>query len=152
MKNIFFALMLATCTTSVMSCPEHEEAAAESSQEKTNTKGEKNMTDKLQIVDTIVGTGDEAKKGDTVEVHYVGTLLDGKKFDSSHDRSETFKFKIGEGRVIKGWDEGVPGMKEGGKRELTIPAEMAYGSRGAGAVIPPNATLKFEVELVSIKK
>jgi FKBP-type peptidyl-prolyl cis-trans isomerase len=105
----------------------------------------------LQIEDTVVGTGAEAKKGDNVEVHYVGTLLNGAKFDSSRDRNQTFEFKVGEGRVIKGWDEGIPGMKIGGRRTLTIPADMAYGARGAGALIPPNSPLRFEVELVSIK-
>lgn len=151
MKNIIFALFMVTCATSVIACPDHEEAVAESSQKDNDTKGENTMTNELKFTDTVVGTGDEAKKGDTVEVHYVGTLLDGKKFDSSRDRNQTFSFTIGQGRVIKGWDEGVPGMKVGGKRELTIPADMAYGSRGVGS-IPANSTLKFEVELVSIKK
>lgn len=156
MKNIIFTLFLATAVTSVEACPDCDDAdtskvTTESSQKKANTKGGKTMTDKLQIVDTVVGTGDEAKKGDTVEVHYVGTLLNGQKFDSSRDRSQTFSFTVGQGRVIQGWDEGIPGMKVGGTRELTIPADMAYGDRGVGR-IPANSTLKFEVELVSIKK
>ncbi len=97
------------------------------------------------------GTGAEAKAGQMVSVHYVGTLTDGKKFDSSRDRGEPFQFKLGAGDVIKGWDEGVAGMKAGELRKLTIPASIGYGARGAGGVIPPNATLLFEVELISSK-
>ena len=104
----------------------------------------------LKYVDQKVGDGKEAKDGDTVVVHYTGWLKDGKKFDSSVDRKEPFEFKIG-GRVIKGWNEGVPGMKVGGKRKLIIPPELAYGKRGAGKDIPPDATLLFEVELLKIK-
>jgi FKBP-type peptidyl-prolyl cis-trans isomerase len=107
--------------------------------------------EKLKIEDIIVGTGKEAKSGDTVVMNYLGTLIDGTKFDSSYDRKQTFETQIGVGQVIKGWDEGVPGMKVGGKRKLTIPPELAYGSQGAGNVIPPNATLIFEVELVDVK-
>ncbi len=104
----------------------------------------------LKIEDIKVGSGSEAQVGDNVEVHYVGTLEDGTKFDSSRDRGQTFSFTIGEGQVIEGWEKGIPGMKIGGLRKLTIPSDMAYGRRGAGGVIPPNATLIFEVELVSI--
>ena len=104
----------------------------------------------LKYVDVKVGDGKEAKKGDKVVVHYTGWLKDGKKFDSSVDRKEPFEFKIG-GRVIKGWNEGVPGMKVGGKRKLIIPPELAYGKEGAGKDIPPDAELTFEVELLEIK-
>jgi FKBP-type peptidyl-prolyl cis-trans isomerase len=105
----------------------------------------------LQYEILKAGTGAEAKAGQMVSVHYVGTLTDGKKFDSSRDRGEPFQFKLGAGQVIKGWDEGVAGMKAGELRKLTIPASIGYGARGAGGVIPPNATLIFEVELISSK-
>ncbi|HBX68405.1 MAG TPA: peptidylprolyl isomerase [Chloroflexi bacterium] len=104
----------------------------------------------LQYEDTLVGAGQEAKAGDTVSVHYTGWLTNGTKFDSSKDRNQAFVFPLGGGRVIKGWDEGVAGMKIGGTRKLTIPPELGYGARGAGGVIPPNATLVFEVELLDI--
>jgi FKBP-type peptidyl-prolyl cis-trans isomerase len=104
----------------------------------------------LQIEDTVAGAGAAAKAGDTVEVHYVGTFPDGRSFDSSRTRGQPFRFKLGAGQVIKGWDEGVAGMKVGGTRNLIIPPELAYGSRGAGSAIPPNATLHFEVELLRI--
>jgi FKBP-type peptidyl-prolyl cis-trans isomerase FkpA len=105
----------------------------------------------LKIDDIQVGTGAEAKAGDQVTVHYTGWLTNGKKFDSSKDRGDPFKFKLGAGMVIKGWDQGVAGMKIGGKRKLTIPPELGYGARGAGDVIPPNSTLIFEVELLGVK-
>jgi len=105
---------------------------------------------KLQIEDIEVGTGPEVKDGDTVVVHYKGTLEDGTKFDSSYDRKQPFETKIGVGYVIKGWDRGIPGMKVGGKRKLTIPYQLAYGKYGTGG-IPGFATLIFEVELVKIK-
>ena len=98
-----------------------------------------------------VGTGAEATAGQQVQVHYTGWLTDGKKFDSSKDRNDPFVFGLGARQVIAGWDEGVQGMKVGGKRKLTIPASLGYGARGAGGVIPPNATLVFEVELLAVK-
>ncbi|GEP01435.1 FKBP-type peptidyl-prolyl cis-trans isomerase [Methylobacterium haplocladii] len=109
----------------------------------------------LAYVDEVVGTGAEAKPGQQVSVQYTGWLDDGgkkgKKFDSSRDRNQPFAFPLGGGQVIKGWDEGVAGMKVGGKRTLTIPAALGYGARGAGGVIPPNATLIFDVELLGVK-
>ena len=112
------------------------------------------MSNGLQITETKAGTGAEARKGQTVTVHYTGWLFNngqqGAKFDSSRDRKDPFKFPLGSGMVIKGWDEGVAGMKVGGQRTLIIPPEMGYGVRGAGGVIPPNATLKFDVELLGV--
>src|SRR5262249_46839102 len=106
----------------------------------------------LKYVELMEGKGKEAKKGDTVEVHYTGWLTNGKKFDSSVDRKKTFPFTLGAGEVIKGWDEGVAGMKEGGKRTLIIPPELAYGNREVGGgLIPANSTLIFEVELIKVK-
>ncbi|MBX3335071.1 MAG: FKBP-type peptidyl-prolyl cis-trans isomerase [Nitrospira sp.] len=122
-------------------------AAAENSatgQEVTTSSG-------LKYVDQAVGTGEAAVAGKNVSVHYTGWLENGKKFDSSVDRGQPFSFPLGAGRVIKGWDEGVQGMKVGGKRKLTIPSDLGYGSRGAGGVIPPNATLIFDVELLGVK-
>jgi len=105
----------------------------------------------LKITELSVGDGAEAASGQTVVVHYRGTLESGKQFDASYDRGTPFTFPLGAGRVIKGWDEGVVGMKVGGKRKLVIPPDLAYGSRGAGGVIPPNATLVFEVELLDVR-
>lgn len=105
----------------------------------------------LEYVEIEAGTGAQAKAGDTVRVHYTGKFLDGKVFDSSVSRGEPLEFPLGKGRVIKGWDEGIALMKVGGKATLTIPPQLAYGESGAGGVIPPNATLLFDVELVGIK-
>ncbi len=108
----------------------------------------------LQYEDTVAGEGDVAVKGQSVQVHYTGWLFNdgvqGAKFDSSKDRNDPFVFSLGAGMVIRGWDEGVAGMKVGGQRTLIIPAALGYGARGAGGVIPPNATLKFDVELLSV--
>jgi FKBP-type peptidyl-prolyl cis-trans isomerase len=104
----------------------------------------------LQIEDIKQGNGTEATSGQKVTVHYVGTLTNGNKFDSSRDRGQGFSFVLGAGKVIKGWDQGVAGMKIGGLRKLTIPPHLAYGERGFGNVIPPNSTLVFEVELLSV--
>ncbi len=105
----------------------------------------------LEYEDLVVGTGAEAVAGKQVDVHYTGWLTTGAKFDSSLDRGKPFSFPLGAGHVIRGWDEGVAGMKVGGKRKLTIPPELGYGARGAGGVIPPNATLVFEVQLLGVR-
>jgi peptidylprolyl isomerase len=125
-----------------------DDASAQSGKPVTTSSG-------LQMIDTQAGTGAQPKSGQTAVVHYTGYLNDngkkGKKFDSSVDRGSPFEFPIGQGRVIKGWDEGVASMKVGGKRTLIIPPQLGYGERGAGGVIPPNATLIFDVELLGVK-
>jgi len=108
------------------------------------------MAEQLLIEDVVVGAGAEAVAGKRVTVHYRGTLTNGTKFDASYDRNKPFEFNLGAGEVIKGWDQGVAGMKVGGKRKLTVPPELGYGARGAGSAIPPNATLVFEVELLGV--
>lgn len=105
----------------------------------------------VEINDITTGSGEEAVDGKRITVHYIGTLADGTKFDSSHDRNQPFTFQMGSGQVIKGWDKGLKGMKVGGKRRLTIPPSLAYGESGAGGVIPPNATLQFEIELLKVE-
>ena len=105
----------------------------------------------LIIEDLVAGNGDTATAGQSVSVHYTGWLTDGTKFDSSVDRNDPFEFRLGAGQVIPGWDQGVAGMQVGGKRKLTIPPALGYGARGAGGVIPPNATLVFEVELLGVR-
>ena len=119
-----------------------------------NTTTKKTMdTNKLIIEDEVVGTGEVAKAGDVVTVHYMGTLIDGTMFDASRNHGDKgFSFTLGTGQVIKGWDVGVAGMKVGGKRKLTIPSDLAYGDRAVGGVIPANATLIFEVELLKVGK
>ncbi len=116
-----------------------------------NASDSQGNVNKLVIDDIVVGTGAETKVGDTVEVHYIGTLPDGTEFDNSNKRGESFSFTIGENRVIQGWEQGVVGMKVGGKRILVIPPDLAYGDRGIGP-IPPKATLVFAIELLSIKE
>ena len=137
-----FALVLSACTGG-------EKASEEKTNNPINQIGENAMVEELIIEDVLVGEGEEASKGATISVHYTGTLTDGTKFDSSVDRGEPFSFILGAGQVIKGWDEGFAGMKVGGKRKLTIPADMAYGQRAVGQ-IPANSTLIFEVELLGI--
>lgn len=133
-----------------------EKPASASAEESKNTEVVMDSNDVvttpsgLQYVELEEGTGATPQTGQTVVVHYTGTLEDGKKFDSSRDRGQPFSFKIGVGQVIKGWDEGVGTMKVGGRRKLIIPAELGYGARGAGGVIPPNATLLFDVELLKV--
>jgi len=112
--------------------------------------GERITDSGLKLEDLSAGTGTAAKAGDTVRVHYTGWLSSGAKFDSSRDREQPFEFRLGAGRVIRGWDEGVQGMQVGGLRRLVIPPRLAYGAAGAGGVIPPHATLVFEVELLEV--
>jgi FKBP-type peptidyl-prolyl cis-trans isomerase FkpA len=140
MKNLIAAVFAA----GMLITPHLQGATMSEAKTTTTTTG-------LKYEDVKLGTGEEAKAGKTVSVHYTGWLTDGKKFDSSKDRGQPFEFPLGGGRVIKGWDEGVQGMKVGGVRKLTIPASLGYGSRGAGGAIPPDATLVFEVELLGVK-
>jgi len=125
--------------------------AAEETKPKMEEPKEITTPSGLKYIELKEGTGDVAKAGQSVSVHYTGWLTDGKKFDSSVDRGQPFSFKLGAGQVIKGWDEGVAGMKVGGKRKLIIPADLAYGNRAMGGVIPANSTLVFEVELLGVK-
>ena len=146
---ILFCLFIGACKAT------NEEVADKTNEsiESTDEGDKVNITDSgLEYVDTVVGDGESPKQGDKVVVHYTGKLEDGTKFDSSVDRGTPFEFTIGVGQVIRGWDEGVMSMQVGGKRTLTIPADLAYGERGAGSVIPPNATLVFDVELIEIKE
>jgi FKBP-type peptidyl-prolyl cis-trans isomerase FkpA len=148
MKRAFvFAALVAVCA---FACSK-KDAEPSSTFKPAEAPPEAPGPDKLQSEDVKVGTGREAKSGDTVKVHYTGTLLSGKKFDSSRDRGEPFEFTIGKGQVIKGWDEGVVGMRVGGQRKLTIPYDKAYGEDGHPPDIPPKAALKFDIELIEVK-
>ncbi len=160
--DLFTAIGLSGCSTQA-GVPSHEltpsgaQPAAQPSQPRDSqeatpaaSKDNAGKTGGLTVIDEVVGEGPSAKSGDRVTVHYTGWLLDGTKFDSSKDKNQPFSFSLGAGDVIPGWDQGVAGMKVGGKRKLTIPPDLGYGVQGAGGVIPPNATLKFEVELLKI--
>lgn len=128
-----------------------EPKKTETTQVSEATQNQANQGGELKIEDTQEGTGEVAKAGDKLAMHYTGTLSDGTKFDSSLDRGQPFEFTLGAGDVIQGWDQGIVGMKVGGKRKLTVPPELGYGATGQGS-IPPNATLIFDVELLEIKK
>ncbi|TMQ50322.1 MAG: FKBP-type peptidyl-prolyl cis-trans isomerase [Candidatus Eisenbacteria bacterium] len=140
----------AATTSSSSSSSSPQGTAAEPSVNPDAAAGEKAVAG-LKIDDLKVGEGAVAETGKTVKVHYTGTLTDGTKFDSSLDRGEPFSFQLGAGQVIRGWDEGVKGMRVGGKRKLTIPPDMGYGAAGAPPKIPPNATLMFEIELLEVQ-
>ena len=147
------ALSATACTKKEESKPAENSASQQAQTQSApaaTTPGNANMTE-LKIEELKPGTGAEAVVGKTVSVHYTGWLTNGTKFDSSVDRGQPFKFPLGAGRVIQGWDKGVAGMKVGGKRKLTIPPSLGYGERGAGGVIPPNATLVFDVELLGVE-
>ncbi|MDQ8729458.1 FKBP-type peptidyl-prolyl cis-trans isomerase [Bradyrhizobium sp. LHD-71] len=149
-----FVLAAALACAGIVSS-NHPVVAQASDKAKTQAQT-KTLPSGLQVIDTVVGTGASPKAGETCIMHYTGWIYEngqkGKKFDSSVDRGQPFEFPIGVGRVIKGWDEGVSTMKVGGKRTLIIPASLGYGARGAGGVIPPNATLIFDVELLGTKR
>src|SRR5579872_801189 len=146
-----FFLVLLLAAAAGVGCARPSTSASTSSTTPSATLEVTSMPDGLQYTDEQVGTGAEATPGKTAVVHYTGWLMDGTKFDSSLDRNQPFSFPLGAGQVIKGWDEGVAGMKVGGKRILIVPPALGYGARGAGNVIPPNATLKFEVQLLDVQ-
>jgi FKBP-type peptidyl-prolyl cis-trans isomerase len=154
-KDVILALFLilsATCFSAQTATKKTTPAARQNTNAPTKVTGDGVKTASgLQYWDIKVGTGTEAKQGSQVTVHYTGWLTSGKKFDSSVDAGQPFPFTIGKGEVIKGWDEGVAGMKVGGKRQLRIPPDLAYGERGYPGVIPANATLIFDVQLLSVK-
>lgn len=151
MNNLLIAIMaitLASACTKKSAEPAKTEATQSTSAASTTAQTASEV--KVEMTDSVVGKGAEAVSGKSVTVHYTGTLKDGTKFDSSVDRKEPFTFSLGAGQVIKGWDQGVVGMKVGGKRKLTIPAELAYGANAVGA-IPANSTLIFDIELLEVK-
>jgi len=141
---LVLGLLLSFAITTEASPAKENIKMAQAAQEVTTPTG-------LKYTDEVVGNGQSPRRGQTVSVHYTGWLTNGTKFDSSLDRGQPFTFPLGQGQVIRGWDEGVASMKVGGKRKLVIPPELGYGSRGAGGVIPPNATLVFEVELLGVQ-
>ena len=146
------AVITVAIALSISACTKKNESNTSTDAASQVKSGQPAATESVTSEELKAGTGAEATNGKTVSVHYTGTLAsDGKKFDSSLDRGQPFKFVLGAGQVIRGWDMGLLGMKVGGKRKLTIPASLAYGERGAGNVIPPNATLVFEVELLDVK-
>jgi FKBP-type peptidyl-prolyl cis-trans isomerase len=144
---IAVAIIVPTATAIIIATTVPAPIAAD----ETDKEGTVTTKSGLKYKELRVGNGAEAKAGNTVSVHYTGTFTDGKKFDSSLDRKEPFPFKLGAGMVIKGWDEGVAGMKVGGKRKLMVPYKLAYGERGFGDTIPPKTDLVFEVELLEVK-
>jgi peptidylprolyl isomerase len=148
MRGIVYKLIVSAVILTLAGCGGKQET------EKADQMINKEITTEsgLKYVDHVIGTGATPQAGQTIAVHYTGTLTDGTKFDSSVDRGQPFVFQIGMGKVIKGWDEGILSMRAGGKRTLTIPPELGYRAQGAGNVIPPNATLIFEVELLEVRE
>jgi FKBP-type peptidyl-prolyl cis-trans isomerase len=151
--SIALVVAVVTILAVVYGCGKSEKASAPAASSPMKVSGQPTTTSSgLQYWDIVVGSGPTAAPGNLVHVHYSGFLTSGEKFDSSRDRGEPFSFPLGQGQVIKGWDEGVAGMKVGGQRQLRIPPELGYGAAGAGGTIPPNATLIFDVELLGVDK
>ena len=146
-----WSLVLAMLVTVGIACTQSDSSTTSNQPSEVNMDSSTTTPSGLQYKDLVVGTGEGARSGATAVVHYTGWLMDGTKFDSSLDRGVPFEFVIGRGQVISGWDEGVGSMNVGGKRELIIPPGLGYGDRGAGGIIPPGATLKFEVELLELR-
>jgi peptidylprolyl isomerase len=155
LKTVRYSFMIGLCSGGLWAdtAPlKQAKAQPHTIQSTPSQKGTVTLPSGLQYTDKKIGTGPTPQTGQTVLVHYTGTLEDGKKFDSSYDRGEPIRFVLGVGQVIKGWDEGLKTMQVGGQRQLTIPSELAYGAHGAGNIIPPHATLLFDVELVGIEE
>lgn len=146
-----WSLVLAMLVTVGVACTQSDSSTIPNQPSEVNMDSSTTTPSGLQYKDLVIGAGEGARSGATAVVHYTGWLMDGTKFDSSLDRGVPFEFVIGRGQVIRGWDEGVGSMNVGGKRELIIPPDLGYGDRGAGGVIPPGATLKFEVELIELR-